>query len=101
LHAGVKDLKCKQDQLLSPEDHYIRRIIETPLSTTDLDVHEGDSGDLEGSKGTLQIIICMSPDASKRLVKASYLQSDIGFKRVVGFYEFEIGALDRDNNASK
>ncbi|KAJ7571962.1 hypothetical protein C8J56DRAFT_810142, partial [Mycena floridula] len=40
------------------------------------------------------MIICMKPAASCRLSKAQYLQSDIGFKPISRFEEFEIGHLD-------
>jgi hypothetical protein len=42
----------------------------------------------------------MSEEGSKRLLRAQYVQSDIAFKRVVGFYEFELAAMDRDANTS-
>lgn len=42
----------------------------------------------------------MSKEGSQRLLKAQYVQSDIGFKRVVGFYEFELAGMDRDANTS-
>jgi hypothetical protein len=43
----------------------------------------------------------MSQEGSERLMSARYLQSDMAFKRVVGFYEFELAAVDRINNTSK
>jgi hypothetical protein len=42
----------------------------------------------------------MSKEGSKRLLQAQYIQSDIGFKRVIGFVEFELASLDRDANTS-
>ena len=42
----------------------------------------------------------MSPEGSRRIAKAQYVQSDIGFKRVVGFHEFELASFDRDENTS-
>ncbi|KAJ3924260.1 MAG: hypothetical protein NXY57DRAFT_1092279, partial [Lentinula lateritia] len=38
--------------------------------------------------------LCMFPSSSRRLKRAQYLQSDIGFKRVVGLEEFEIAGTD-------
>ncbi|KAJ3771677.1 hypothetical protein FB446DRAFT_789369 [Lentinula raphanica] len=37
---------------------------------------------------------------SQRFSQAQYLQSDIGFKRVIGFYEFEIASVDENTNTS-
>lgn len=42
----------------------------------------------------------MTQEGSKRLLSAQYLQSDMAFKRVVGFYEFELAAVDRISNTS-
>ena len=47
-----------------------------------------------------ELFVCMSPEGSRRIVKAQYVQSDIGFKRVVGFHEFELASFDRDENTS-
>ncbi|KAJ3859292.1 hypothetical protein EV359DRAFT_75667 [Lentinula novae-zelandiae] len=44
--------------------------------------------------------VCMTSEASKRFVDTQYIQSDIGFKRIVGFYEFEIASIDRYSNTS-
>lgn len=46
------------------------------------------------------MVVCMNKAGSKRLSEAQYIQCDIGFKRVVGFYEFELAAMDRDANTS-
>jgi hypothetical protein len=45
----------------------------------------------------LRIIICMKKASSLRLAKAQFLQSDIAFKRVAGFLEFEIGGLEQNS----
>ncbi|KAJ7800830.1 hypothetical protein B0H14DRAFT_2615859 [Mycena olivaceomarginata] len=94
---GVVRLKKLQDEQLPPHEHYIRLILE--LNNDSLVVHEEDEPALPGDKNT-RIIICMSTDSSKRLQDTQYLQSDIGFKRIVGFDEFEIAAMDRDANTS-
>ncbi|KAJ7833663.1 hypothetical protein B0H13DRAFT_1520011, partial [Mycena leptocephala] len=91
---GVAHLKRLQDEHLPKEEHYIRVMLE--LDDNTLPVHEEDDPPVIGEI-TTRIIICMAPDASHRL---GYLQSDIGFKRIVGFHEFEIASMDRDANTS-
>ncbi|KAJ6475966.1 hypothetical protein C8R47DRAFT_1052240 [Mycena vitilis] len=94
---GIKHLKHLQDTTLPPHLHYIRLVLE--IEDNDLDHHDDDD-DAPTSEKTTRIIICMAPDSSKRLSRAQYLQSDIGFKRIVGFDEFEIASMDRDANTS-
>jgi hypothetical protein len=66
-----------------------------------LPAHDEDDNDTPPSSDKkTRIIICMAPDSSARLQQAQYLQSDIGFKRIVGFDEFEIASMDRDANTS-
>ncbi|KAJ7701369.1 hypothetical protein B0H14DRAFT_2648403 [Mycena olivaceomarginata] len=44
-----------------------------------------------------RIIICMAAEASRRLLSTGhYLQSDIAFRRIVGFLEFELACMERD-----
>jgi hypothetical protein len=83
-------LKQRQDQELPPEEVYIRYAAELPSLGSI--VHEEDNVD-KGSD-PIRIVICMSQDSSKRLLDAQFLQSDIGFKRIVGFQEFELGGRD-------
>ncbi|KAJ7808673.1 hypothetical protein B0H14DRAFT_3151934 [Mycena olivaceomarginata] len=46
-----------------------------------------------------RIIICMAAEASRRLLSTGhYLQSDIAFRRIVGFLEFELACMERDAN---
>jgi hypothetical protein len=97
LIPGVAHLKRLQDEHLPKEEHYIRVMLE--LDDNTLPVHEEDDPPVIGET-TTRIIICMAPDASHRLKTAGYLQSDIGFKRIVGFHEFEIASMDRDANTS-
>ncbi|KAJ6558189.1 hypothetical protein B0H19DRAFT_946802 [Mycena capillaripes] len=94
---GVAHLKRVQDEQLPKEEHYIRVMLE--LDDNTLPVHEEDDPPAAGEI-TTRIIICMAPDASQRLKTAGYIQSDIGFKRIVGFHEFEIASMDRDANTS-
>ncbi|KZP11654.1 hypothetical protein FIBSPDRAFT_913544 [Athelia psychrophila] len=55
---------------------------------------------VEGADGreVVRLIVCMTPSSSERLARARYLQSDIVFKRIAGFLEFEIGGLDESSN---
>jgi hypothetical protein len=64
-------------------------------------LHEEDDPVLVGEGDEVQIIICMTQEASERLLAAQYLQSDMAFKRIVGFYEFELAAVDRISNTSR
>lgn len=89
-----------QDENLPPHEHYIRRII--TLDTDSVDHHEEDEDDPAFKDSKIRLIVCMSPKASERLLKSGrYLQSDIGFKRIVDFQEFEMACMDRDANTSK
>jgi hypothetical protein len=49
------------------------------------------------SSETLRMVVCMTPSQSRHLLDAQYLQSDIAFKRVVGYYEFELAGWDPIN----
>lgn len=92
-----------QLQCSSPlEDRYIRRVVQIPHTLlVDSEDEPSDFNSLGGDDNMLKIIVCMHPEASRRLSEAQYLQSDIGFKRVAGFYEFEIGSMNRNTNTSK
>lgn len=79
------------------EEHYIRVILE--LDDEALEQHEEDDPAQPEDKVT-RIIICMGRDGCLRLKRAAYIQSDIGFKRIVGFDEFEMASMDRDANTS-
>ncbi|KAJ3776398.1 hypothetical protein FB446DRAFT_818917, partial [Lentinula raphanica] len=98
---GLLHLKEQQDLALPSEEHYIRSILEFAPDTlaADEDDLDDDEG-LESSATSLRIVVCMSRNASQRFSQAQYLQSDIGFKRVVGFYEFEIASVDEYTNTS-
>ena len=65
--------------------------------------HEEDEPVLVGERDSdgVQIIICMTQEGSKHLLNAQYLQSDMAFKRIMGFYEFELAAVDRISNTSR
>ncbi|KAJ6463274.1 hypothetical protein C8R47DRAFT_992713 [Mycena vitilis] len=95
---GVRHLKRLQDETLPVHRHYIRVILD--LDHNALPHHEEDDDEPPSPDKNTRIIICMSPDSSARLQKAQYVESDIGFKRIVGFDEFEIAAKDRDAKTS-
>ncbi|KAJ7322001.1 hypothetical protein DFH08DRAFT_818378 [Mycena albidolilacea] len=64
--------------------------------------HEFDTDPSSGPEPAknLQLIVCMTPNGSRRLQRSQYLQSDIGFQRIEGFHEFEIAAMDSFANTS-
>ena len=81
--------------------HYIQKIIF--MTDSELMTHEEDEPVLAGEgdlDGVLWIIICMTQEGSKPLLGAWYLQSDMAFKQIVGFYEFELAAVDWISNTS-
>ncbi|KAJ7201931.1 hypothetical protein C8J57DRAFT_1102564 [Mycena rebaudengoi] len=96
---GLLHLKALQDANLPSKDHYIRRMIALDLDTVPR--HDEDDWESGAADDKLRIIICMYRKGSERLVSAcsKYLQSDIAFKRIVGYYEFEIAGMDRDANS--
>jgi hypothetical protein len=95
---GVVNLKAQQDANLPPVKRYIRRIIAIPMKTLarhDEDEQETDKDDM------IRIIICMAVEASRHLLSSGqYLQSEIAFRRIVGFLEFEMACMERDANTS-
>ncbi|KAK6981751.1 hypothetical protein R3P38DRAFT_2578154, partial [Favolaschia claudopus] len=99
--VGVVNLKAHQDAHVAPAERYIRRIIALPA--TAVVRHEEDDPDstTDQKDDMIRIIICMAVEASERLLSAGrYLHSDIAFRRIVGFLEFELACLDRDANTS-
>src|ERR1700676_3713685 len=44
----------------------------------------------------ISIIIYMTKESSHQLLHAQFMQSDIAFKRVAGFLEFEVGGLNQN-----
>ena len=94
-YAGLLHLKSQQDSSTS-EAPYIRLIAEFP----ELGFSQDDDGDEDMDNEPLQIAVCMSQSSSARLLRAHYLQSDIGFKCIVGFKEFELGGLDENSSTS-
>jgi hypothetical protein len=98
-HLGTIYVKQQQDLHAPLHDHYIRKIIEIPHNPTD--VHEEDEPSMPGDSGLLRIVICMSEEGSERLLNTQYLSSDIAFKHIVDFHEFEMACTDRESNAIK
>ncbi|KAJ7817676.1 hypothetical protein B0H14DRAFT_2601850 [Mycena olivaceomarginata] len=95
---GILHLKVHQDAQLPEHQRYIRVILE--LDDHTLTPHEEDEEAPPSIDKKTHIIVCMAPESSTRLQNVQYLQSDIGFKRIVGFNEFEIAAMDRDANTT-
>jgi hypothetical protein len=93
-HIGTLNLKAEQDLQLQHQDRYIRRIVEE--NTGNFEQHEEDIVSGGAASDSLRMVVCMSADGSRCLLKTQYVQSDIGFKRVVGFYEFELAGMDCD-----
>ncbi|KAK6991924.1 hypothetical protein R3P38DRAFT_2571883 [Favolaschia claudopus] len=97
--SGVVNLKAQQDVRLPPADRYIRRIIALPANT--LVRHEEDDPEIDEKDNMIRMIICMAVEGSRRLLAAGrYVQSDIAFRRIMGFLEFELACLERDANTS-
>lgn len=68
------------------------------------DLYDGaDLVDLgaEAETTPFRMVVCMFPEASFRLRSCQYLQCDIGFKRVAGFKEFELGGRDPETRLSE
>jgi hypothetical protein len=97
--SAIHHLKDLQDARLPASEHYIRRLM--IFDNDSIPKHEEDEDDLHFKDTKLRIIVCMSPIASRRLLEhGRYLQSDIAFKRIVDFLEFEMACMDRDANTS-
>ena len=91
-------MKQRQDLEIPPGHHYIWLIVE--IDNKMITEHEEDVFDKVVLHTPFHMILCMSKAGSERLLQAQYIQSDIGFKHVVGFYEFELACMDRDTNTS-
>ena len=90
--AGVLHLKELQDDTVPVCQPYIREVLE--LELTDDDSRLGDTT-------PFRLILCILPENSARLVThGRHIQSDISFKRVSGWLEFELGEYDRSQRKS-
>ncbi|KAJ6467458.1 hypothetical protein DFH09DRAFT_1254258 [Mycena vulgaris] len=77
------------------KDRYIRCVVD--LDANLFTAHPEDEPSLSPAKASrLRFVVCMGWEGSERLLQCQYVQSDIGFKRVVGFYEFELAGWERD-----
>ncbi|KAJ7106164.1 hypothetical protein C8R44DRAFT_745253 [Mycena epipterygia] len=74
--------------------HYIRRMVD--IDAEGFDPHAEDDPVALSESKHLRFILCMTVEGSERLLKAQYIQSDISFQRVVGFYELELGAWEHN-----
>ncbi|KAK7053091.1 hypothetical protein VNI00_004412 [Paramarasmius palmivorus] len=89
---GLLYLKAVEDRTLPPEKRYIRFAEEIRLSDSD--------SDSELSGEPFRLIICMKPENSLRLVRdGRHVQSDIAFKRIPGWLEFELGGRERTTHS--
>ena len=97
LFLGLLDMKKCQDEELSADEVYIRYAADLPSSLSSI-IHDED--ELADPRNPIRIVVCMSKESSRRLLEAQFLQSDIGFKRIVGFQEFELGGRDFTSRTS-
>ncbi|KAK0433926.1 uncharacterized protein EV420DRAFT_1488854 [Desarmillaria tabescens] len=99
---GVQHMKSKQDEEGSTP--YIREMKEISWQRLKdgrdhIDDSEDEDGPLEGlDDDCFKLIICMLLQCSEDLLKAKYVQSDISFKHVPGWKEFELVSVDHETN---
>lgn len=103
---GLAHLKQIQDEQAKLDSHriyvrYVAELSESELRVFYTDDNEWNAPGLQGSTERFRVVICMSKDQSNRLAKAQYLQSDIAFKRVSGWKEFELGGYDHESRMCK
>ncbi|KAJ3927388.1 MAG: hypothetical protein NXY57DRAFT_1106683 [Lentinula lateritia] len=91
--------EATQDATLKDSERYIRYAEEFQLEhLVDETQYLGQVTDAQ----TFRLVICMKSENSFRLVNdARHIQSDISFKRVVGWLEFELGGFDRVNRTAR
>ncbi|KAF7372822.1 hypothetical protein MSAN_00488200 [Mycena sanguinolenta] len=97
---GLLYLKKQQDEQLPPEEAYIRYLAEIPAVGITSDPSEDDDSEEFDPDVPFRIAVCMTKEGSIRLLQAKFLQSDIAFRRIVGFKEFELGALERPSRTT-
>ena len=97
LILGLLHMKKRQDEELPVDEVYIRYAAELHSSLGNI-IHDED--EIADTKTPIYIIVCMSKESSQRLLEAQFVQSDIGFKRIVGFQEFELGGRDFTSRTS-
>ena len=94
---GLLHMKKRQDEELPVNEVYIRYAAKLHSSLNDV-IHNED--EVADTKTPIYIIVCMSKESSQRLLDAQFVQSDIGFKCIVGFQEFELGGRDFTSRTS-
>ncbi|KAJ7122723.1 hypothetical protein C8R46DRAFT_1238174 [Mycena filopes] len=98
---GLLHMKNLQDEYLPSDEAYIRFVLEDPSLDGTHDQNDEEDEDPESDPGIpFRIAVCMTKEGSRRLLRAKYLQSDIAFRRIVGFKEFELGGLERDSRTT-
>ncbi|KAK1230498.1 hypothetical protein PQX77_006426 [Marasmius sp. AFHP31] len=89
---GLLRLKAAEE-LLPVSERYIRYAEEMKLT-------EEEEGEI-GTSEPFRLVICLLTSNAARLVQdARYIQSDISFKRITGWLEFELGGFDRGGKTS-
>lgn len=97
LFQGLLHLKKVQDRTFPPEEHYLRFI---GVFGHDGTPYHGASDEFSNDSD-IKLVICMFQENSRRLSQAHYLQSDIAFRRIASYEEFELGGWDEANNTSE
>ena len=82
---------CLQDKKLSVNKVYIHYAAELHSSLSNIIYDEDEVTD---TKTPIYIIVCMNKESSQRLLDTQFVRSDIRFKCIVGFQEFELGGRD-------
>ncbi|KAK0437282.1 uncharacterized protein EV420DRAFT_1652109 [Desarmillaria tabescens] len=99
---GVQHMKSKQDEEGSTP--YIREMKEISWQRLKyggdhIDDSEDEDGSLEGlDDDCFKLIVCMLPQRSEDFLKAKYIQSDISFKCIPGWKEFELVSVDHETS---
>ncbi|KAK0434844.1 hypothetical protein EV421DRAFT_1909145 [Armillaria borealis] len=93
---GVKALFTSQCNNVAQQEWYIRCVEELPWE----DLDDPDPRPLGDQDTTFRLVVCMTPPRSEALLHAEYVESDISFKWVAGFKEFELVGFDRVSNTS-
>ncbi|KAK0449904.1 hypothetical protein EV421DRAFT_1704284 [Armillaria borealis] len=85
---------------------YVQYMVEMPWGElaagvpVDSLVDEGEPVPLNSEDSLFRVVICMFPQRSHDLLKAKYVMSDISFKHVSGYKEFELVGYDRTGSIS-
>lgn len=94
----IKKYKKNIDLHTNLDEVYICKIIE--LLFDSLPIYLENEPVEKNQNSNICIVICMSKESSHQLLRAQYFQSDIDFKYIVSFYEFELAYFDYDANTS-